>query len=63
MNQNLSRISASSSRSRRFPLPLVLALSAAVQVSGREPASWIVPVGGNAFSTGGDAGSLTVYPR
>jgi hypothetical protein len=59
MNQNLPRNSASSSRSRRFPLalPLVLALSAAVQASGREPASWMVPFGGNAFLTGGDAGS------
>ncbi|TVS08017.1 MAG: DUF5077 domain-containing protein [Planctomycetaceae bacterium] len=59
MNQNLPRISASSSRSHRFPLvlPLVLALSVAVQASGREPASWMVPVGGNAFLTGGDAGS------
>jgi hypothetical protein len=59
MNQNLPRNSASCSRSRRFPLAvlLVLALSVAVQASGREPASWIVPVGGNAFSTGGNAGS------
>lgn len=59
MNQNLPRISASSSRSHRFPLvlPLVLALSVAVQASGHEPASWTVPFGGNAFLTGGDAGS------
>ncbi len=59
MNENLPRISASSSRSHRFPLvlPLVLALSVAVQASGHEPASWTVPFGGNAFSTGGDAGS------
>jgi hypothetical protein len=59
MNQNLPRNSASCSRSRWFPLAvlLVLALSVAVQASGREPASWMVPVGGNAFLTGGDAGS------
>ncbi len=59
MNQNLPRNSVSSSRSCRFPLalPLVLALSAAVQASGREESSWTVPFGGNAFVTGGDAGS------
>ncbi|MCL4203793.1 MAG: DUF3472 domain-containing protein [Pirellulaceae bacterium] len=59
MNQNLFGNPASSHRSRRFPLALLLAiaLSAAVQASGREPASWTVPFGGNAFLTGGDDGS------